>query len=114
SKGCHALIRQGAKLIETADDLLEELGPLLGGGTPSRQEESPTGYAPPELDAEYASLLDTMGYEPVRTDTLVEHLELTPEVVSSMLLQLEWRGLVEQTPGGAYIRSRGRAGSSTL
>lgn len=111
AKGCHALIRQGAKLIETADDLLEELAPLLGTSHPFQQNPEPVPSNPPELDGEYALLLDAMGYEPVHMDTLVEDLELTPGIVSSMLLQLELRGLVEQTLGGAYVRSPAQAGS---
>lgn len=109
ARGCHALIRQGAKLVETADDILEELGPQMASAAPLAEggRTSPDP-APAALDQEYETLLQAMGYEPVRIDTLVQRLGLTPETVSSMLLQLELRGQIEQLPGGAYTQTPSR------
>lgn len=106
ARGCHRLIREGAKLVESADDILEELGPLIGRSTtPPAAADQRTPAAPaPELDLEYQQLLDHMGFDPVRVDDIVERGELTPESVSSMLLMLELRGLVAHTSGGTYIR----------
>jgi DNA processing protein len=105
TRGCHQLIRQGAKLVETARDILEELGPLAqaaneragaaGGGRPA---------AATPLEPSMARLLEHLGYDPVAPDTLVERSGLTPEAISSMLLQMELRGLIAACPGGRYQR----------
>ena len=103
TRGCHQLIRQGAKLVETAQDILEELGPLAqaarsGGAGAARP---PTAAA---LEPSMAGLLEHLGYDPVAPDTLVERSGLTPEAISSMLLQMELRGLIAACPGGKYQR----------
>lgn len=90
SKGCHALIKQGAKLVESAQDLLQELG--MGGFV------SPLAPANPAP----AGLLADLGYEPCDIDTLCARSGLTPETVSAMLLQLELDGEVASLPGGLY------------
>jgi DNA processing protein len=105
SRGCHALIRQGAKLVETAADILEELGPLAGAvnhGPVSSPPAEPAGDWLP--DPEYSQLLDFMGFESTPIDRLVDRSGLTPAEVSSMLLQLELAGYVASSPGGHYIR----------
>ncbi len=108
-KGCHALIKEGAKLVETADDIIEELaGELRGfvredGHQATSQIE--TGALPDNLDPDYALLIEHMTQgEPVSVDMLVERCGLTPEAVSSMLLILELRGLVATHGGGQYTR----------
>jgi len=98
SRGCHRLIRQGAKLVETAQDILEELGPLAQAAEPL----AAAARAP--LAASQARLLEQLGYDPVGPDTLVERSGLTPEVISSMLLQMELHGLIAACPGGKYQR----------
>ena len=108
ARGCHALIRQGAKLVETADDILEELAPQITSAAPAGHGHTSPESTPTALDPEYETLLQAMGYEPVRIDTLVERLGLTPETVSSMLLLLELRGLIEQLPSGTYSRTPSR------
>ena len=100
AKGCHALIRQGAKLVETATDILEELGPLAAAGA----GESPAAAAPAALDDDYRQLLAAMGDAPAGVDLLVERCGLTAEAVSSMLLILELEGYVAAVPGGYYCR----------
>lgn len=105
ARGCHRLIRQGAKLVETAADILEELAPLL----PSSAAAKPPPSAIPDeepLDGDYQALLDAMGFDPVTVDDLVGLSGLTAEAVSSMLLLLELRGHVEAAPGGRYGRIR--------
>ncbi len=97
SRGCHALIRQGAKLVETANDILEELGALARVVTESG---SPPANLPPPL----AALLEHLGHDPESVDQLVERSGLTPAAVSSMLLELELQGLVEAGAGGKYQR----------
>lgn len=107
ARGCHALIRQGAKLVETAADIIEELGPLLGSldnaaATPSSAAD--TADEPP-LDADYLTLLKCLGHEPVAADTLIQCSGLSAAVVSSMLLMLELEGHVVSVPGGRYSRA---------
>jgi DNA processing protein len=104
ARGCHALIRQGAKLVETAEDVVNELGALALAGT-LQDVASPTAtVAASKLDPEYAKLLDSIGFDPLPVDVLVETCGLTPAEVSSMLLQLELRGFVASSPGGLYNR----------
>jgi DNA processing protein len=93
SKGCHALIKQGAKLVDAAQDVLEELG--VAGGRPEPTVASP---------AAGAEILAHMGFDPCDIDTLVTRSGLTAEAVSAMLLQLELDGKVGSLPGGLYQR----------
>lgn len=101
-KGCHALIRQGAKLVETASDILEELGSLAAFVSDSPEISATAPAVPETLDEEYRQLLLAMGDESLAIDSLVERCGLTAEVVSSMLLILELEGYVAAVPGGLY------------
>jgi DNA processing protein len=105
ARGCHALNRQGAKLVETAQDVIDELGALAGACVPpeSRPDEQ-TRVHTPELSSEYLQLLESIGYDPTSIDTLVETSGLTPAEVSSMLLQLEMSGYIASSAGGRYNR----------
>jgi DNA processing protein len=110
ARGCHRLIRNGAKLVETATDIVEELSGLLAGlqlpDTPEGEGatlEAPVGPADP--DAEYAQLLAAMGWDPVDADSLVARSRLTIGEVSSMLLMLELQGSVRALSGGRYQRA---------
>ena len=104
AKGCHALIRQGAKLVETANDIVEELGALAAVNGEERPSVTATPSAMEPLDADYRQLLAAMGDAPVGVDVLVERCGLTAEVVSSMLLILELEGHTVAVPGGLYCR----------
>lgn len=103
ARGCHALLRQGAKLVETVADVLEELHPL-----PDLKKAAPTASYPQARAAtdhhEFGSLLNYIGFEPTAVDTLVERSGLTADQVSSMLVVLELHGLVASAPGGLYTR----------
>ncbi len=105
AKGCHQLIRNGAKLVDSADDIIEELHGLLGvlSAAPGQQYESEG--AVPELDAEYIRLLKCLSHDPVTQDALLQCSGFSSDVVSSMLLLLELEGLVETLPGGRYVRT---------
>ncbi len=107
ARGCHALIRQGAKLVESALDVIEELGALLGSLAPA--DADPASPLPTESDClsdpDYRQLLDALGYDPVSIDELITRTGLTAEAVSSMLLVLELEGHVSSAPGGRYSRT---------
>ena len=102
SRGCHQLIRQGAKLVETADDIVAELAPLVGHMLQLSVEsaESPNELA--ELDAGHNELLHLLGHDPTSPDELAERSGLTIDQVSSMLLILELEGKIEKLSGGRY------------
>lgn len=106
-RGCHALIREGATLVECLDNILTELGPLLSRACPTVATASETVPGNALLDEEYRRLLDGLGVdEPTAVDTLVGRTGLTAHSVSSMLLLLEMQGYVSSLPGGLYIRHR--------
>jgi len=103
ARGCHALIRQGAKLVETAPDILEELGALAGFvATLPDAKTAPTRTV---LNRSQQELLELIGFDPVEMDTLIARSGLTPGRVSSMLLLMELHGLIEARPGGRYQRT---------
>lgn len=103
SRGCHQLIKSGAKLVEEAADVLSELRfPVRKEQVTTRKPES---RKPPELDKEYEMLLDALGFEPATIDVLVARTHLPGESVASMLLILELEGRVAALPGGRYGRT---------
>ena len=109
ARGCHGLIRQGVKLVETADHILEELSPLLAEHQQSAEidtagDEEHRDQQPP-LDVSYLSMLDCIGYDPLTIDDLIHKSRLTPAAVSSMLLILELQGYVESLPGNRICRT---------
>ena len=102
ARGCHQLIRQGAKLVETAEDILEELGPLLPGNVShTMPQASPDTIKPSD---EHAQMLQHIDFEPTPVDVIISRCGLTPEAVSSMLLIMELDGQITAEPGGFYIR----------
>lgn len=103
SKGCHHLIRQGAKLVDQASDIIDDIGSLLG--FIAEQVETPQdSHIDQSLASEYQALLDAMGYDPVSIDSLVNRSGLTIEQLSSMLLILELNDQIKTAPGGYYVR----------
>ena len=104
ARGCHKLIREGAKLVETANDIIEELGALAGVQQPVVENSGQNDVEPQELDKDYQLLLDNLGYDPIQIDVLIDRCGLTADAVSSMLLLLELQGQVESLPGGRYVR----------
>jgi DNA processing protein len=106
ARGCHELIRQGAKLVERPEDVLCELrislsSQLLAGAPVQARDAG-------ELDKEYKILLDALAFEPASVDTLIERTGLNSESIASMLLVLELDGHVAPYPGGRYSRMAGQ------
>ena len=114
AKGCHRLIREGAKLVEEAADVLVELPPLLelvlepaaspADTSPDAKDDSPDEAAPLTSQPGYAKLLAALGFDPCGISDLARRTGLTAAELSSMLLLLEMEGLVEALPGGRYCR----------
>lgn len=105
SRGCHRLIRQGAKLVETADDVLEELASRIGQLTiPAAHTADQTADTAVELDDEYRRLLACLDYAPTPIDELIERSGLPAASVASMLLSLELQGLAVSAGANRYMR----------
>ncbi|HEU4653977.1 MAG TPA: DNA-processing protein DprA [Steroidobacteraceae bacterium] len=112
ARGCHQLIRQGAKLVETADDIFAELRALAGtlrAATPAAISGRSSVDSRPVLDKDYEILLDALGFEPASVDSLIERTGLKADEVASMLLILELEGRIEPYPGGLYVRRATKA-----
>jgi DNA processing protein len=106
ARGCHRLIRQGAKLVETPEDVLCELKISLNSqlvAMPAR-----TSSEPPTLDKEYKILLDALAFEPVSVDSLIERTGMNSASIASMLLILELDGYVQPHPGARFSRMAGQ------
>ena len=102
ARGCHQLIRQGAKLVETSDDIIAELAPLAGQLLQNTMESTDNESGPASLDTEYVQLLKCIGHDPVGIDEIAANSGLTIDQVSSMLLILELQGEIESLSGGRY------------
>ena len=102
SRGCHKLIRQGAKLVETADDIVAELAPLSAHMLQTSLESTTNDDVEEHNDDEYRQLRKFIGHDPMSVDELAENSGLTIDQVSSMLLILELQGVVEAQSGGRY------------
>ncbi len=102
SKGCHRLIRQGAKLVETAADIADELGSLAGSMQSLPKSPADRQQCSAHKDPDYAKLLHSMSHDPVSVGQLAERSGLTAEELSSMLLILELEGRVDSLPGGRF------------
>jgi DNA processing protein len=127
ARGCHRLIRQGATLVETADDIFVELRAMAGAlqamsieprsrsqvltrsrlatrpGAASKTAEAEALFTP-VLDKEYEILLDALGFEPASVDVLIARTGLKADEVASMLLILELEAQIDACPGGLYVR----------
>ena len=104
ARGCHKLIRQGAKLVETAADIVAELEPLVSHLVQTSLQSSDSEAVHDTSDDDYGVLRRALGHDPVSADKLAERSGLTIEQVSSMLLILELAGEVESLAGGRYSR----------
>ena len=114
AKGCHRLIREGARLVETTANIMEELGPVAAelqmeirqrlelADSPS---EKPAEFTETLLDdADYRKVWEIMGYDPKPLDVIIEQSGLKAREISSMLLMMELKGMVKKHAAGLYVR----------
>ncbi len=112
SKGCHRLLREGARLTESVADIVSEIAPTLASMCDSRVGSSARDNDQNDLlnlkSTTARTLIRALGHDPASVDTLIERTGLTAEEVSSILLALEMQGYVSSLPGGLYGRATGR------
>jgi DNA processing protein len=108
SRGCHALIRQGAQLVESPDEILAEIGIVF-----NKQEVTDTQTTPghpvqetPRLDKGAEILLDALGFDLVGVDELIARTGLSSQILAPTLLWLELSGVIALHSGGRYQRVR--------
>ena len=121
AKGCHQLIKQGAKLVDSVEDILEELRISAGGTSRGESGLSDAAHAAtagsgawtPQVDARqladtpdtpHDAVLHAMGHDPVSQDALGARCGLDPASLSARLLELELAGRIAQLPGGLVQR----------
>jgi DNA processing protein len=115
AKGCHRLIREGARLVETTADIMQELGPVaaelqmeirqrldLPGETHKKTVRGKENLLD---DADYRTVWEALGYDPKPVDTIIEQTRLSSREISSMLLIMELKGMVKKHDGGRYVRA---------
>jgi len=110
SRGCHALIRQGAKLVESAQDIVEELGgALVAPAAAARRRSGPAaadtpGDATPPPPSDADAVLQALGHDPATLDALAARTGLSAAALGARLLELELDGAVSRLPGGLFQR----------
>jgi DNA processing protein len=101
ARGCHRLIRQGAKLVESAEDILEELK-WEAVVNPTERPISAVGTETTPPSDEELKVINAMGDAPCDLETLVTRSGLTPDALLAMLLPMELDGRIANLPGGRY------------
>ena len=123
AKGCHRLIREGARLVETASDILQELGPVAAElkmeiqqrlafhdkTTEAAQRTGATSPKPPSAglldDEDYKAIWEVLSFDPKPVDSIIEQSGLSAREVSSMLLMMELKGMVKKSVDGRFFRA---------
>ena len=106
ARGTHALIREGAKLVESVDDIIEDLGPLFATLFPVENKEKTKSDSGKTYKGDQKLIMESLGYDPVSVNELVERSGLTASEVSSILLSLELEGDVSSQVGGMYVKNK--------
>ncbi len=109
SRGCHALIRDGAILVENARDVVEGLGPLSEPIELPRPEQGPMPETVDDarvmvLNEREKQIYEMLSTRPLQIDDVIQQTGLPASIVSSTLLTLEIRGLIQQLSGQRYVR----------
>ena len=102
STGSHALIKQGAKLIENVEDILEELQILMNVSKDKTENESSIRDKIPDMSHDEQKVFKSLGPYPMHIDHMVRKLSIKPGELSGILLKLEIKGMVKQTPGNFF------------
>ncbi len=115
AKGCHRLIRDGARLVETTADIIQELGPVAAElqmeirqrlEQPDDVEEKTSGSKGNLLDdSDYRTVWKVLAYDPKPVDVIIEQTGLSAREISSMLLMMELKGMVKKQGNGRYFRA---------
>ena len=104
STGTHWLIKEGAKLVENVTDIIEELNPGLHCQSTRKETETKGSDIPVPLSPRERSVLEALTPYPIHIDTIIRQLSMKPGEVSSILLHLEIKGVVEQMPGKLFVK----------
>jgi len=102
SRGCHRLIKDGARLVERADDVVEELGELAAGLRPAPAR--PRSSEQPSLSDDERKVLAALTTEPTPMDDIAAACGMPSQVVASLLMVLELKKAVQQLPGKRFVR----------
>jgi DNA processing protein len=101
SRGTHRLIKEGAKLVESSEDILEEILPQWRG----ERKTTPKVEIPrPDLTEEERVLYELLSETPLHIDVMIRESRMDPGKVSSLLLNLELKGMISQWPGKCFSR----------
>jgi DNA processing protein len=106
SRGCHQLIRQGAKLVETVDDIVEEIAPQLARRDGATATGAPPRLLPPSAGDGARRIFDLLQENTLQVNQLIERTRLPAAEVLQILLDLELQGFVRQSPGHLYAAEK--------
>jgi DNA processing protein len=131
SRGCHRLIKQGARLVEAPEEILEELGiavpapvpvpasprhpaqqhrqrPAAPAFGPADHEDPPPDTRPTAIDGDASLLLGALGYSPASLEILADRTDMPEAKLQATLLRLELAGHISALPGGRFVRAAHR------
>ncbi|MCY3764924.1 MAG: DNA-processing protein DprA [Gemmatimonadetes bacterium] len=110
SRGTNNLIRQGAVLVQSVEDIVDELRPQLTRISPPKTRRKPAEETP-ELSTQERQIYECLSTDmPAHVDTIADHTDMPAAGVLSVLLSLELAGVAEQRPGKCFVRKPVRTG----
>ena len=104
TRGCHQLIKAGAKLVETSADVIEEIALNIVQEVIDDKEHSQPSKEKTKADPGHKLVLDIIGFDPISVDNIIDRSGLTAQQVSSILLEMELSGVIQTQPGGTVMR----------